>query len=61
MKLMEAYADKVIASGAYEPLDRIYVLNKIRGFVGDEDVEAQDDQPLVSGAKSRTVRRNAKS
>ncbi len=48
MKLMEEYADKVIASGAYEPLDRIYVLNKIRALVGDEDVEAQDDQPLVA-------------
>ena len=48
MKLMEEYADKVIASGAYEPLDRIYVLNKIRALVGDEDGEAQDDQPLVA-------------
>ena len=48
MKLMEQYADKVIASGAYEPLDRIYVLNKIRGFTGDEDVEAKDNEPLVS-------------
>lgn len=48
MKLMEEYADKVIASGAYEPLDRIYVLNKIRALVGDEDVETQDDQPLVT-------------
>ena len=36
MKLIEEYADKVIASGAYDPLDRVYVMNKIRGFVGDE-------------------------
>lgn len=57
MKLMEAYADKVIASGAYEPLDRIYVLNKIRGFVGDEDVEAQDGQPLVSQLVDLAVKR----
>lgn len=57
MKLMEAYADKVIASGAYEPLDRIYVLNKIRGFVGDEDVEAQADQPLVSQLVDLAVKR----
>ena len=48
MKLMEKFADQVIASGTYEPLDRIYVLNKIRGFVGDEDVEAKDDEPVVS-------------
>lgn len=57
MKLMEAYADKVIASGAYEPLDRIYVLNKIRGFVGNEDVEAQDGQPLVSQLVDLAVKR----
>ena len=57
MKLMEEYADKVIASGAYEPLDRIYVLNKIRGFVGDEDVEARDDQPLVSQLVDLAVKR----
>lgn len=48
MKLIEGYADKVIASGAYEPLDKIYIMNKIRGFVGDEDVEAKDGQSLVS-------------
>ena len=57
MKLMEEYADKVIASGAYEPLDRIYVLNKIRGFVGDEDVEAQDGQSLVSQLVELAVKR----
>ena len=48
MKLMEKFVDQVIASGTYEPLDRIYVLNKVRGFVGDEDVVAKDDKPLVS-------------
>ena len=57
MKLMEQYADKVIASGAYEPLDRIYVLNKIRGFVGDEDVEAKDNEPLVSQLIDLAVKR----
>ena len=57
MKLMEEYADKVIESGAYEPLDRIYVLNKIRGFVGDEDVEAKDDEPLVSQLVDLAVKR----
>ena len=57
MKLMEQYADKVIASGAYEPLDRIYVLNKIRGFTGDEDVEAKDNEPLVSQLVDLAVKR----
>ena len=57
MKLMEQYADKVIASGAYEPLDRIYVLNKIRGFVGGKDVEAKDNEPLVSQLVDLAVKR----
>ncbi|MCC4370681.1 UDP-glucose--hexose-1-phosphate uridylyltransferase [Limosilactobacillus reuteri] len=57
MKLMEKFADQVIASGTYEPLDRIYVLNKIRGFVGDEDVEAKDDEPVVSQLVDLAVKR----
>ena len=50
MKLIEEYADKVIASG-------VYVMNKIRGFVGDEDVEATDDQPLVAQLVDLAVQR----
>ena len=57
MKLMEKFADQVIASGTYEPLDRIYVLNKIRGFVGDEDVEAKDDESVVSQLVDLAVKR----
>lgn len=57
MKLMEKFAAQVIASGTYEPLDRIYVLNKIRGFVGDEDVEAKDDEPVVNQLVDLAVKR----
>ena len=57
MRLMETFADEVIASGTYEPLDRIYVLNKIRGFVGDEDIEAKDDEPVVSQLVDLAVKR----
>ena len=32
MKLMEKFADQVIASGTYEPLDRIYVLKQDSGL-----------------------------
>ena len=42
MGVISQYADQVIASGAYEPLDRNYVMNKIRGLVGDEDVAVGD-------------------
>ena len=57
MKLLEEYEDKVIESGAYEPLDRIYVLNKIRALVGDEDVEATTDKPLVAQLVDLAVKR----
>ncbi|KRM04764.1 UDP-glucose--hexose-1-phosphate uridylyltransferase [Lactobacillus kitasatonis] len=46
MKVIEKYADEVINSGAYQPLDRVYVINKIRGLVGDYD-EEENDKPAV--------------
>ena len=46
MKVIEKFADKVISSGAYKPLDRVYVINKIRGLVGDHD-EEENDQVAV--------------
>lgn len=57
MKLIEKYADEVIKSGAYQPLDKIYVMNKIRGFVGDEDVEENNDEPLVKQLVDLAVQR----
>ena len=49
MKVIEKFADEVINSGAYEPLDRVYVINKIRALVGDEasSVEANDEETSV--------------
>ena len=46
MKVIEKFADEVINSGAYQPLDRVYVINKIRGLVGNHD-EEENDQPAV--------------
>ena len=46
MKVIEKFADEVINSGAYQPLDRVYVINKIRGLVGDHD-EEENDEPAV--------------
>ena len=46
MKVIEKFADKVISSGAYKPLDRVYVINRIRGLVGDHD-EEENDQAAV--------------
>lgn len=57
MKLIEKFADQIIDSGAYKPLDKIYVMNKIRGFVGDEDVDATDDKPVVAQLVDLAVKR----
>ena len=46
MKVIEKFAGEVINSGAYEPLDRVYVINKIRGLVGDHD-EEENDKPAA--------------
>ena len=46
MKVIEKFADEVINSGSYEPLDRVYVINKIRGLVGDHD-EEENDKPAA--------------
>lgn len=42
MKLIEQFAETVIQSGTYDPMDRFYVINKIRALVGDQDAPAQD-------------------
>ena len=47
MELIEGFAEKAIASGAFQPMDKIYVMNKIRALVGDEDAEAHPAQPPV--------------
>ena len=57
MELIEGFAEKAIASGAFQPMDKIYVMNKIRALVGDEDVEAQSDTPLASQLVELAVKR----
>ena len=47
MKIIEKFADEVIASGAYKELDRVYVINKIKALVGDEDQEYDGKQSPV--------------
>ena len=41
MGLIETFAEKAIASGAYQPLDKVYVANKVRALVGDQDGDVQ--------------------
>ena len=59
MKVIEKFADEVINSGAYEPLDRVYVINKIRALVGDEasKAEANEQQTAVKQLVNLAVQR----
>lgn len=43
MQVIEKFADEIIKSGSYKPLDKVYVINKIRALVGDKDEEANDE------------------
>lgn len=47
MSLVAQFADKAIESGAYQPLDRVYLINRIYALIGDGDVDAKDDEPLL--------------
>lgn len=44
---VDQYVDAVIESGTYEPLDRLYVTNRVLGLIGDEPaVNAKGDDLL---------------
>lgn len=47
MKLIEKFASQVLKSGSFTNLDRVYVINKIKALVGDEDVPAEAAPTLV--------------
>ena len=57
MQLIEEFTQKAIHSGRFQPLDRIYVANKVRSLVGDEDVAVKDDESLVQQLVDLAVRR----
>lgn len=46
MKVIEEFADQIIKSGSYKPLDRVYVINKIKALVGDQDEEVNGNKPV---------------
>lgn len=47
MQLIDQFTKAAINSGRFQPLDKIYVANKVRSLVGDEDVAAKPGQPIV--------------
>ena len=46
MKVIEKFTEDVIENGSYQPLDRVYVVNKIKALVGDEDEELTEEKPV---------------
>lgn len=57
MTLFETFADKAIESGRFAPLDKIYVQNKVRALVGDEDVAVDPDEAPVDQLVNLAVQR----
>lgn len=57
MKLIAQFANVAIKKGSFTPLDRVYVINKIKALVGDEDVSAKDQPSLVQQLVNLAVER----
>lgn len=47
MQLIEQFTEAAIRSGRFQPLDKIYVANRVRALVGDEDVAVKPGQSIV--------------
>lgn len=61
-KTVDQFVDAIIDSGTYQPLDRIYVTNRVLGLVGDEPaVDAKSDDLLdIVDALLETAIKNSK-
>ncbi|MTV82014.1 UDP-glucose--hexose-1-phosphate uridylyltransferase [Secundilactobacillus folii] len=59
---VNTFVDAIIASGTYQPLDRIYVTNRVLGLVGDDPAVAakSDDLLDVIDALLETAIKNGK-
>lgn len=43
MSMIEQFVQQIIANTSYEQLDRIYLVNRVRALVGDQDKEVETD------------------
>lgn len=57
MTLFEKFAVQAIQSGRFAPLDKTYVMNKVRELVGDEDAEDDGQRPVVEQLVALAVQR----
>lgn len=57
MNLFKKFADEVIENGSYKELDRVYIINKVKALVGDDDAEAEGNKPVVKQLVDLAVKR----
>ena len=57
MDLFEKFADEVIEHGSYKELDRVYLINKVKALVGDDDAEVEGNKPVVKQLVDLAVKR----
>lgn len=55
MTLFEKFANQAIQSGRFAPLDKIYVMNKVRALVGDKDSEDDGQHTIVEQLVSLAI------
>ena len=57
MDLFEKFADEVIEHVSYKELDRVYIINKVKALVGDDDAEVEGNKPVVKQLVDLAVKR----
>lgn len=57
MDLFEKFADEVIEHGSYKELDHVYIINKVKALVGDDDAEVEGNKPVVKQLVDLAVKR----
>lgn len=57
MDLFEKFADEVIEHGSYKELDRVYIINKVKALIGDEDAQVEGHKPVVKQLVDLAVKR----
>ena len=56
MMLFEKFANQAIQNGRFAPLDEIYVMNKVRALVGDEDIQDDGQHSVVEQLVTTAVK-----
>lgn len=57
MDLFEKFADEVIEHGSYKELDHVYIINKVKALVGDDDAEVEGNKSVVKQLVDLAVKR----